>query len=126
MGKGHIAGGKLSVGDAVVHIDHGIARYVGMTQREFGGAVREYLQLDFAGTDKIFLPAEQIGRMQGVTMVVENRPGASGMIGAEAVVNAPADGYTILFTTAALAQWRKDIGAKMPTANPDQPGAPEK
>jgi transcription-repair coupling factor (superfamily II helicase) len=55
--------GKLSVGDAVVHIDHGIARYVGMTQREFGGAVREYLQLDFAGTDKIFLPAEQIGRI---------------------------------------------------------------
>jgi transcription-repair coupling factor (superfamily II helicase) len=36
---------------------------VGMTQREFGGAVREYLQLDFAGTDKIFLPAEQIGRI---------------------------------------------------------------
>jgi transcription-repair coupling factor (superfamily II helicase) len=55
--------GKLSVGDAVVHIDHGIARYVGMTQREFGGAVREYLQLDFAGTDKIFLPAEQIARI---------------------------------------------------------------
>ncbi len=55
--------GKLTVGDPVVHIDHGIARYVGMTQREFGGSVREYLQLDFAGTDKIFLPAEQIGRI---------------------------------------------------------------
>ncbi|MEO8639580.1 MAG: DEAD/DEAH box helicase, partial [Chloroflexota bacterium] len=55
--------GKLAVGDAVVHIDHGIASYAGMTQREYGGATKEYLQLDFAGDDKIFLPADQIGRI---------------------------------------------------------------
>jgi transcription-repair coupling factor (superfamily II helicase) len=55
--------GKLRPGDHVVHVDHGIARYVGMTQRTFGDDVREYLQLDFAGTDKIFLPADQIGRI---------------------------------------------------------------
>jgi transcription-repair coupling factor (superfamily II helicase) len=34
-----------------------------MTQRTFGTDVKEYLQLDFAGTDKIFLPADQIGRI---------------------------------------------------------------
>jgi transcription-repair coupling factor (superfamily II helicase) len=55
--------GKLAPGDHVVHVDHGIARYAGMTQRTFGDDVREYLQLDFAGTDKIFLPADQIGRI---------------------------------------------------------------
>ena len=55
--------GKLQPCDHVVHVDHGIARYVGMTQRTFGDDVREYLQLDFAGTDKIFLPADQIGRI---------------------------------------------------------------
>jgi transcription-repair coupling factor (superfamily II helicase) len=55
--------GKLTPGDHVVHVDHGIARYVGMTQRTFGSDVKEYLQLDFAGTDKIFLPADQIGRI---------------------------------------------------------------
>jgi transcription-repair coupling factor (superfamily II helicase) len=54
---------RLSPGDHVVHIDHGIARYAGMTQRRFGEDVKEYLQLDFAGTDKIFLPADQIGRI---------------------------------------------------------------
>lgn len=55
--------GKLEVGDHVVHVDHGVARYAGMTQRTFGIDVHEYLQLDFAGTDKIFLPADQVGRI---------------------------------------------------------------
>ncbi len=55
--------GKLQPGDHVVHVDHGIARYAGMTQRAFGQDVKEYLQLDFAGSDKIFLPADQIGRI---------------------------------------------------------------
>jgi transcription-repair coupling factor (superfamily II helicase) len=55
--------GKLEPGDLVVHVDHGIARYAGMTQRAYGGDVKEYLQLDFAGADKIFLPADQIGRI---------------------------------------------------------------
>ncbi len=39
----------------------------------------------------------------GQTFVVENRTGASGLIGAEVVARSPADGYNILFTTASLA-----------------------
>ena len=52
-----------------------------------------------ASTDFVArLMAEQIGRMQGATMVVENRPGASGMIGTEAVSRAAPDGNTLLMT----------------------------
>jgi len=39
----------------------------------------------------------------GQTFVVENRTGAAGLIGAEVAARSPADGYTILFTTASLA-----------------------
>ena len=39
----------------------------------------------------------------GQTFVVENRAGASGLIGAELVAKSPPDGYNILFTTASLA-----------------------
>jgi len=44
------------------------------------------------------LMGDQISRMQGVTVVIENRPGASGMIGTEAVSRAAPDGNTLLVT----------------------------
>ena len=37
------------------------------------------------------------------TFIVDNKPGASGLIGAQIATEEPADGYTILFTTATLA-----------------------
>src|SRR3954470_405005 len=39
----------------------------------------------------------------GQTFVIDNRTGAGGMIGAEQVAKSPADGYTLLFSTASLA-----------------------
>jgi tripartite-type tricarboxylate transporter receptor subunit TctC len=47
--------------------------------------------------------SKEVGEQFRQSFVVENRAGASGMIGAEAVVGSAADGYTVLFTTAALA-----------------------
>jgi tripartite-type tricarboxylate transporter receptor subunit TctC len=43
------------------------------------------------------LYADQLSKRFGQQVVVANRSGAGGMIGAQAVVNAPADGYTVLF-----------------------------
>lgn len=52
-----------------------------------------------ASTDFVArLMAEYISRTNGVTMVVENRPGASGMIGTESVARATPDGNTLLMT----------------------------
>jgi transcription-repair coupling factor (superfamily II helicase) len=54
---------RLTSGDLVVHVDHGIARYERMLRRGTAGDERDYLELSFAGTDKIFLPVEQINRI---------------------------------------------------------------
>jgi tripartite-type tricarboxylate transporter receptor subunit TctC len=52
-----------------------------------------------ASTDVVArLMAEHISKAHGVTMVVENRPGASGMIGTEFVSRAAPDGNTLLMT----------------------------
>jgi transcription-repair coupling factor (superfamily II helicase) len=56
---------RLTPGDLVVHIDHGVARYERMLRRgnHAEGEDRDYLELTFAGTDKIFVPVEQITRI---------------------------------------------------------------
>lgn len=48
------------------------------------------------------LLAKKYTESLGQAFVVDNRAGASGMIGTEAVARAPADGYTLLFTSASL------------------------
>jgi transcription-repair coupling factor (superfamily II helicase) len=54
---------RLMPGDLVVHIDHGVARYEQMLRRGGAGEERDYLELSFAGGDRIFVPVEQIGRV---------------------------------------------------------------
>ena len=46
------------------------------------------------------LTGQSLSERLGVPFVIENRPGASGNIGTQAVVGAPADGYTLLFVAA--------------------------
>lgn len=50
----------LQPGDHVVHHHHGVARYSGMEHRTLMGSERDFLVLDFKGTDKLYLPSDQI------------------------------------------------------------------
>jgi transcription-repair coupling factor (superfamily II helicase) len=51
-------------GELVVHVDHGIARFVGMRLIESEGANREYLELEYAEGDRLFVPVEYLDRVQ--------------------------------------------------------------
>ena len=65
---------------------------------------------------------DQIGRAFGAKMaeslgqpvIIENKPGANGMIGADAVAKSPADGYTILFGTNSTNAALKSLMKKLP------------
>ena len=51
---------SLQVGDLVVHVDHGIGRFVGLETVEIGGGKHDCLKLVYANDDKLFLPVEHI------------------------------------------------------------------
>jgi transcription-repair coupling factor (superfamily II helicase) len=72
---------RLTPGDLVVHIDHGVARYERMLRRGGSGEERDYLELSFAGGDRIFVPVEQIGRV--TRYAGGERPSLSRLGGAE-------------------------------------------
>jgi transcription-repair coupling factor (superfamily II helicase) len=50
----------LAPGSYVVHRQHGVARYAGVTTRSVGGATRDYLVLEYRGGDRLYLPVDQI------------------------------------------------------------------
>lgn len=50
----------LRVGDVVVHEDHGIARFTGFDTKTVGGVTRDYLQLEYRGGDRVFVPSDQL------------------------------------------------------------------
>ena len=51
---------SLSAGDIVVHVDHGIGRFIGLRAIEAAGAPHDCLEIHYAGGDKLFLPVENI------------------------------------------------------------------
>lgn len=57
----------LKVGDHVVHVDHGIGGFVGLTRLDVGGTPHELMELRYAGGDKLFVPVEHLDLIQKYT-----------------------------------------------------------
>jgi len=51
---------SLSPGDLIVHLEHGVGRYTGLETITAAGAPHECIALEYAGGDRLFLPAENI------------------------------------------------------------------
>ena len=53
----------LRSGDIVVHEDHGIARFAGFDTKTVAGITRDYLYLEYAGSDRVFVPVDQLAKI---------------------------------------------------------------
>ncbi len=53
----------LRVGDHVVHQDHGIARFAGFETKTVAGVTRDYLELSYRGSDRVFAPTDQLAKI---------------------------------------------------------------
>lgn len=65
---------ELNVGDYVVHINHGIGKYLGIKTIEVKGVHKDYLHLRYAGNDKLYIPVEQIDQVQKYIGSEEKEP----------------------------------------------------
>lgn len=55
---------ELNVGDYVVHVNHGIGKYLGIETLEINGVHKDYMKIKYQGTDKLYVPVDQIDLVQ--------------------------------------------------------------
>ena len=73
----------LAPGSFVVHIDHGVARFAGTTHLEATGDDREYLVLEYAEDDRLYVPTEQIDRLGAYVAATDQPPSLTRLGGSE-------------------------------------------
>ena len=65
---------ELQVGDHVVHVNHGIGKYMGIETLDINGIHKDYLNIKYAGNDKLYVPIEQIDQVQKYVGSEEKEP----------------------------------------------------
>ncbi len=65
---------QLSAGDYVVHIDHGIGHYQGLRHLTVADTEGDYLQLEYASGDRLYLPVERINLVQKYSGSGDRKP----------------------------------------------------
>ncbi|UFJ40540.1 transcription-repair coupling factor [Brevibacillus humidisoli] len=74
---------ELKPGDYVVHINHGIGKYLGIETKEILGIHKDYLHVRYAGGDSLFVPIEQIDHVQKYVGSEEAEPKIYSLGGSE-------------------------------------------
>ncbi|GAK04872.1 transcription-repair coupling factor [Geomicrobium sp. JCM 19037] len=55
---------ELNIGDLVVHVSHGIGKYLGIETLAVNNMNQDYVHISYAGNDKLYVPVEQIDQVQ--------------------------------------------------------------
>ncbi|MBS3901610.1 MAG: transcription-repair coupling factor [Dethiobacter sp.] len=74
---------ELQIGDYVVHEQHGIGQYLGLRTLAVGGTQRDYLHIQYAGNDKLYIPIEQIDLVRKYIGVEGKKPKLHALGGGE-------------------------------------------
>jgi transcription-repair coupling factor (superfamily II helicase) len=64
----------LTPDDYVIHEEHGIGRFVGLKQIEVGDIVKEFMEIEYRGTDRLYLPLDQLYLVQKFNAGEEAKP----------------------------------------------------
>ena len=128
----------LSPGDLIVHEFHGIGRYVGMEQMKVDRVVKDYVKIEYQGTDVLYVPATQMDLIYKYVGAAQDSPVKLNKLGgdswektkkkAKAAVKDLADGLIKLyaerkrragFAFAADTPWQGEFEDNFPFAETD-------
>lgn len=73
----------IKIGDYVVHVNHGIGKYVGVETLVVGNVHKDYLHIRYAGEDKLYVPTDQVQLLQKYIGAEGEAPRLSKMGGSE-------------------------------------------
>jgi len=73
----------LKVGDYVVHVHHGGGRYLGVETLEVRDVHRDYIKLQYKGTDQLFVPVDQMDQVQKYVASEDKSPKLNKLGGSE-------------------------------------------
>ena len=71
----------LETGDLIVHEAHGIGRFLGVERLTAAGSTRDYLLLQYRGEDRLYIPTDQLDRIQKYIGGGEEHPPALSKLG---------------------------------------------
>ncbi len=74
---------SLKVGDYVVHSDHGIGKFLGITEQMISGITREYLEIEYLKNDKLFVPIASSDKVSRYIVDDDREPKLTRLGGAE-------------------------------------------
>jgi transcription-repair coupling factor (superfamily II helicase) len=73
----------LSPGDYVVHVNHGVGKYGGVQTLEVAGVQRDYLLVQYAGEDRVYVPTDQVALLQKYIGMEDSPPRLNKLGGTE-------------------------------------------
>ncbi|CAL27066.1 transcription-repair coupling factor [Staphylococcus carnosus] len=73
----------LKIGDYVVHVHHGVGRYLGVETLEVGDVHRDYIKIQYKGTDQLFVPVDQMDQVQKYVASEDKTPRLNKLGGTE-------------------------------------------
>ena len=83
LGRALSSAADLKPGDYVVHVEHGVGRFLGFDTKTVGGVTRDYVNLQFKGEDRLFVPHDMLAKLSRY-IGADGRPPALSKLGGKA------------------------------------------
>ncbi len=111
----------LRVNDPAGHVDHGVGIYRGLLRRLAAGVEGDFLVLEYAGGDRLFVPVEKMSRVQRYIASEEDRPRLARLGGTawQRAKQRVRDSLLAMAQDLIAVQARRRLAVRPPAAKPD-------